>query len=193
MFFQEVQQRKAAKKESARQQAELEKLKPQLAASDTKLVELQAANAELRVTVAELKQQLDPSTGAAAVGQLQQQLAQRSAEVAGLKRMLEDLQQQLAAAGLLAQQSLSNAAGGAGGVQLQLAVLKDRVAVLEHENDDLRSELNAFDPAFFDEIEDLKHNHHQLQQTCAAQATLICQLQSQLEQPAAAGPGRPVA
>lgn len=40
--------------------------------------------------------------------------------------------------------------------------LKDRVVDLELENHDLRKELEGFDPAFFEEIEDLKHEHHQL-------------------------------
>lgn len=77
-------------------------------------------------------------------------------------------------------------------VGLQLAVLKDKVAAIERENNDLKSELNAFDPAFFEEIEDLKHDHYQLQQTCSSQAGLIDQLRAQLGQNAAVGPGRPV-
>ena len=48
-------------------------------------------------------------------------------------------------------------------------LFRSRVAALQAENDDLRAELNAFDPAFFEEIEDLKHAHHVLQQRCAEQ------------------------
>jgi hypothetical protein len=54
------------------------------------------------------------------------------------------------------------------------------VAQLEGDNQDLRAELGAFDPAFFEEIEDLKHEHYQLTQKCAAQELQIAQLQQQL-------------
>jgi hypothetical protein len=40
--------------------------------------------------------------------------------------------------------------------------LQERLAALEAENRDLRTELDAFDPQFFEEIEDMKHEHHQL-------------------------------
>lgn len=70
-----------------------------------------------------------------------------------------------------------------GDTALQLQVLKERVSSLESENDDLRAELNAFDPAFFEEIEDLKHDHYQLSQKCAAQERTIQQLRQQLAMP----------
>ena len=38
---------------------------------------------------------------------------------------------------------------------------------LQLENTDLRNELNAFDPSFFEEIEDLKHEHFQLTKRCS--------------------------
>jgi len=38
---------------------------------------------------------------------------------------------------------------------------------VEAENEDLRAELDAFDPAFFEELEDLKHDRHVLAQRCA--------------------------
>lgn len=44
----------------------------------------------------------------------------------------------------------------------ELARLRERLADVEAENADLKAELNAFDPKFFDEIEDLKHEHHML-------------------------------
>lgn len=104
VVLQEVQRRKAAQQESERLKAELQKLRPQLTASDTKVSELQSANAELRVALNELKQQLQAGTApsaadsAVAVAQLQQQLAAKDAEVAGLRRVLGGLEQQLAAA-----------------------------------------------------------------------------------------------
>ena len=45
---------------------------------------------------------------------------------------------------------------------------------------DLKNELNAFDPAFFDEIEDLKHSHHRLEKNCTAYEKLLKQYSSQL-------------
>lgn len=98
-LLQEVQQRKTAQKESARWQSELEKVEPQLTAANTTIAELQAANADMRVQLAACKQQMTPSESAAVVGQLQQLLAQKNAEVAGLKRALQDMQQRLAVAG----------------------------------------------------------------------------------------------
>lgn len=53
---------------------------------------------------------------------------------------------------------------------------------LELENTDLRNELNAFDPSFFDEIEDLKHEHFQLSDRCAQYEQTIRDLQEQLLQ-----------
>ena len=41
------------------------------------------------------------------------------------------------------------------------------MATLEAENMEMSSELAAIDPAFFEELEDLKHDHHVLQQRCA--------------------------
>jgi predicted RNase H-like nuclease (RuvC/YqgF family) len=187
--LQEVQRRKAAQAESDRLEAELKKLRPQLTASAGKVAELQAANAELRITLNELRQQLQdeaagmvrPAGGSsaaaanAAIGQLQQQLAQREADVAGLRQALNEAERRLASM----QSSSSRTATGSHEAAAQLAALQQRVAVLERENGDLRNELNAFDPAFFDEIEDLKHSHHQLQQRCAEQASLITRLQAQ--------------
>jgi chromosome segregation ATPase len=193
---QEVQRRKAAQAESDRLKAELEKLRPQLSASAGKVAELQAANAELRVTLGELRQQLQDeaagvvrpagssSASSAAIAQLQQQLTQRDADIAGLRQALGDADRRLAAAAAAGVQGSSRGVPGGSEAAAQLSALQQRVVLLERENGDLRSELNAFDPAFFDEIEDLKHSHHQLQQRCAEQASLISRLQAQL--PAAA-------
>jgi predicted RNase H-like nuclease (RuvC/YqgF family) len=191
--LQEVQRRKAAQAESDRLKAEVDKLRPQLTATAGKVAELQAANAELRVTLGELRQQLqDEAAGvvrpagssnanSATIAQLQQQLTQRDAAVAGLRQALGDAEQRVATAAASAGVP-GNSRGtlGSSEAAAQLSALQQRVVMLERENGDLRSELNAFDPAFFDEIEDLKHSHHQLQQRCAEQASLISRLQAQL-------------
>ena len=45
---------------------------------------------------------------------------------------------------------------------MQVKRLQDQVSRLQNENEELRGELNCFDPAFFDEIEDLKYNHNEM-------------------------------
>jgi chorismate synthase len=44
----------------------------------------------------------------------------------------------------------------------QLDSTRAQLAEVSAENADLRAELNAFDPAFFDEIEELKQQHYLL-------------------------------
>ena len=44
----------------------------------------------------------------------------------------------------------------------------------------MREELSAFDPAFFDEIEDLKYDHHQLQVQCTEYESIVRELSGQL-------------
>jgi len=51
---------------------------------------------------------------------------------------------------------------------------------LELENTDLRNELNAFDPSFFEEIEDLKHEHFQLTKRCSEYEETIRDLRRHL-------------
>jgi hypothetical protein len=40
--------------------------------------------------------------------------------------------------------------------------LQLKLSKLHRENEELKGELNCFDPAFFDEIEDLKYNHNEM-------------------------------
>ena len=58
----------------------------------------------------------------------------------------------------------------------QMEELQERVSALEGENADMRSELSAFDPDFFEEIEQLKYEHHQLTQRCSEQQRTIALL-----------------
>ena len=44
----------------------------------------------------------------------------------------------------------------------------------------MREELSAFDPAFFDEIEDLKYDHQQLQVQCLEYENIVRELSGQL-------------
>ena len=50
---------------------------------------------------------------------------------------------------------------------MQVKRLQDQVSRLQNENEELRGELNCFDPAFFDEIEDLKYNHNEMSKVSA--------------------------
>jgi len=43
--------------------------------------------------------------------------------------------------------------------------LQLKLSKLHRENEELKGELNCFDPAFFDEIEDLKYNHNEMVRT----------------------------
>mmetsp|Transcript_17863 Transcript_17863/g.21409 ORF Transcript_17863/g.21409 Transcript_17863/m.21409 type:complete len:84 (+) Transcript_17863:1-252(+) len=51
-------------------------------------------------------------------------------------------------------------------LEAQLGSMQQKLAACQSENRDLKNELNAFDPAFFDEVEDLKHSHYELTQVC---------------------------
>ncbi len=65
----------------------------------------------------------------------------------------------------------------------QLHSYKEQVAELEAENRDLKNELNAFDPTFFEEIEDMKHERHQLTLQVKQYEALIRDLSSALGRP----------
>lgn len=68
----------------------------------------------------------------------------------------------------------SGAGGGGGGVSDgQARELREQVKRLQQENDDLRGELNSLDPAFFDEIEDLKYNHNEMAKLVDRYETLL--------------------
>ena len=92
--------------------------------------------------------------------------------IAVLERRLEDLTGVLAEKDLsldrLSQQLESRedeftsylTAAAAEDFPTRIKDLNAALAEAEAENRDLRNELNAFDPKFFEEIEDLKHEHH---------------------------------
>ena len=52
-------------------------------------------------------------------------------------------------------------------MQDEVKDLRDKLAKAKRENEELKGELNCFDPAFFDEIEDLKYNHNEMVDACA--------------------------
>lgn len=57
---------------------------------------------------------------------------------------------------------------------------REQMAAVVAENDEMRNELSAFDPAFFDEIEDLKYDHHQLKLRCQDYEQVVQELSSQI-------------
>ena len=61
-----------------------------------------------------------------------------------------------------------------------LLICTHQARELELENTDLRNELNAFDPSFFEEIEDLKHEHFQLTRRCTEYEDTIKELRAEL-------------
>ena len=52
-------------------------------------------------------------------------------------------------------------------IQDEVKELREKLAKAKRENEELKGELNCFDPAFFDEIEDLKYNHNEMVDACA--------------------------
>merc|ERR1711959_875491 len=78
----------------------------------------------------------------------QQSMEQLEKEVKTLKRLAKQLQEENA-------RLLRNQVPGGGGGD------SANVAKLEQENRDLRAELSSFDPAFWEEIEDLKFREHE--------------------------------
>lgn len=63
---------------------------------------------------------------------------------------------------------------------MHFAFCRERLARAEEENKALRLELSALEPEFFEEIEDLKWDHHQLQQRAAQYEGLIAGLAAEL-------------
>lgn len=110
------------------------------------------------------------------VANLEVVLSQRDSELRALRITLAEH-----------EAALRDAEGAAS--QEALASLQEQLEDLEAENRDLKAELNAFDPKFFDEIEDLKHEHHMLSGRVQEYEAIIAQLSMQLGRPLPAGVG----
>jgi len=57
--------------------------------------------------------------------------------------------------------------------QEELKKMRDELSKVKLENEELKGELNCFDPAFFDEIEDLKYNHNEMSKLVDRYETLL--------------------
>ncbi|KAG1678298.1 hypothetical protein FOA52_013919 [Chlamydomonas sp. UWO 241] len=170
-YMSELSRRKEAQAGVAAAVAEADKLRAQSVAAARMLAELQANNASLR------SQLRMSSTGGsrdavkdAHAASLEQLLARREAEVSELRQAVAARDAALAAVPSQARGS-------------DLASLREQVSELTAENADLKSELNAFDPAFFEEIEDMKHEHHMLGQRVAQYEDMVRELTAALGRP----------
>ena len=88
-------------------------------------------------------------------------------EVKNLKSLAQQLQNENAR--LLRTQ-------GSGGGPANAQGLNEEIAKLTTENRDLRAELSSFDPAFWDEIEDLKYREHASKQLCRKYEKMLNEL-----------------
>ncbi|KAL3136227.1 hypothetical protein ABBQ32_007239 [Trebouxia sp. C0010 RCD-2024] len=136
--------------------------------------QLQASNTALKKQLKALQQghnQAKPLTEQ--VEGLEAAVESKDAELMALRKTVEHKEAQLA--------QLKEAEGAVDGEAAEeIANLRDRIMQVEAENADMREELSAFDPAFFDEIEDLKYDHHQLQVQCLEYENIVRELSGQL-------------
>eukprot|EP00891_Asterochloris_glomerata_P006915 jgi/Astpho2/6915/Aster-01782 len=123
--------------------------------------QLQAANDVLRRQVrAAVSQEQKFKALQEQVSHMEHSAETRSVELLTLRRALAQRDAQIAEVGLSQQHGQTQ--------EQELTDLRGELAALQLENEDLKKELNAFEPAFFEEIEDLKFQHLQLQKHCAA-------------------------
>jgi len=142
------------KKQQAKELASLqnacqagEKAKQELKAIELRCASLEETNAALRT---QLKEARAAATAGEDEGNLADKLRAAQAALQSKENQLYNMQARL-------REMTASSSGSA-----EVANLQRKLEELEAENEDLKSELNAFDPAFFEEIEDLKHEHCQL-------------------------------
>merc|ERR1711924_290852 len=99
----------------------------------------------------------------------QDSMEQLAGEVRNLKHLAKQLQEENARL-LRANQAGQGAAD---------ASSTEAMRRLEEENKDLRAELSSFDPAFWEEIEDLKYREHESKQNCRKYERMLTELSRQ--------------
>ncbi|GAX75484.1 hypothetical protein CEUSTIGMA_g2927.t1 [Chlamydomonas eustigma] len=189
-YMAEVTKRKDAQREAATTTAELDRIRSQGAAYTKIISELQAANAQLRATQASRGSAADAAakvSGAGSSTSVGSQLASLEALLERREKEVAELRQALAESSTQMKRLTSGRHGAAEGSQETLKALRSQLAELEAENRDLKNELNAFDPAFFEEIEDMKHEHHQLSVKVQEYEDMVRELTSALGRPLPAG------
>ncbi|KAL0030510.1 hypothetical protein WJX79_000290 [Trebouxia sp. C0005] len=136
--------------------------------------QMQAANAALKKQLKPLQEgHFQAKALAEQVEGLQAAVDSKDAELVTLRKTLQHKEAQV--------EQLKVAEGAIDEeIAQEIATLRDRLALIETENADMREELSAFDPAFFDEIEDLKYDHHQLQLQCTEYESIVRELSAQL-------------
>lgn len=164
-YMASVQKVRDMKRELESAQTELKKASR--AASGVK--DMEAKVAALEKESASLKRRLREKDQKE--GQLQGGVSQRETE---LEQRLTESRKEAGAKDAEITELLALVAARA--TPEQLETLQTRVSDLEGENADMRSELSAFDPDFFEEIEQLKYEHHQLTQRCDEQQRTIALL-----------------
>eukprot|EP00884_Botryococcus_braunii_P004747 jgi/Botrbrau1/14273/Bobra.0368s0005.1 len=119
---------------------------------------------QLEATVAQVRKQLEVAKAGAKrvvsegerLRDLEAEMAKRESQEAALRSALASSEARIA--------ELEQTLGP--GVEETLAALRAKAAELQTENMELRAELDALDPEFFEELEDLKHEHHVFKRRC---------------------------
>ncbi|KAK9830546.1 hypothetical protein WJX72_012389 [[Myrmecia] bisecta] len=177
-YMQVMDKRKELQKRVAQLEAEAQQaegIKAEAKRLELRCAQLQASNNALRKQLKNVQSGSDHAAALAdQVTKLEQALEAKDADIAALHQEVQRREAQI--------QELASSGAADDDMAADLAALRDHIAELEAENEDLRMELNAFDPAFFEEIEDLKHEHHLLQLRCTEYDTLVHSMSAQLGQ-----------
>ena len=135
--------------------------------------ELTEARADLDEAQHTLEQQRDREVGnereLSTLRAGQQSMEQLGAEVKNLKTLAKQLQDENTR--LLRSQGAAQGTGD--------AASHEKLQKIEAENRDLRAELSSFDPAFWEEIEDLKYREHESKQLCRKYEKMLHELSRQ--------------
>jgi DNA repair exonuclease SbcCD ATPase subunit len=105
-------------------------------------------------------------------------LKETQRDLRAAERRVEELVAEQQARVHLTPSGASASHGGGAGADGELRKAREIAKKLQEENEDLRAELNSFDPAFFDEIEDLKYNHNEMVKLVDRYETLLQHLSS---------------
>ena len=164
-----------------------QKMQEEIASTDKKhLNSIKDREGRIHDLTAEVKEMrkklLGKSSVESANNVLKERLQEKDIELEQLQIELEHEREKAAAFGLQKEASPTKTVDENLIIELEedLNNYKLKSRELELENTDLRNELNAFDPSFFEEIEDLKHEHFQLTRRCTEYEQTIRELRAEL-------------